>query len=200
QGYQTAAFIGALALDPGAGAAPGFDRGFETYDAGYGHAPSGSDRYHSVERRGGGVVERALAWLRKHPRGPLLVWGDLYDTHDPYEPPEPYATRYASAPYDGEIAYTDSCVGKFLTQLKARGLYRGSIIAVMADHGEALGDHGEETHGIFLYDATIHVPLVIKLPSATPVKKQTAEKRIDGRVGLVDVMPTMLQVVGIPVP
>ena len=199
QGYQTAAFIGALALDPGAGAAPGFDRGFETYDAGYGHAPSGSDRYHSVERRGGEVVERALAWLSKHPRGPFLVWVHLYDAHDPYEPPEPYATRYASAPYDGEIAYTDSCVGKFLTQLKARGLYRGSIIAVMADHGEALGDHGEETHGIFLYDATIHVPLVIKLPESAGAAKQEG-KLIDTRVGLVDVLPTILEEAGIPIP
>src|SRR5215831_3732096 len=199
QGYQTAAFIGALALDPGAGAAPGFDRGFDTYDAGYGHSPSGSDRYHSVERRGGEVVERALAWLNKHPRGPFLLWVHLYDAHDPYEPPEPYATKYASAPYDGEIAYADSCVGKFLTQLKARGLYRSSIIAVMADHGEALGDHGEETHGIFLYDATIHVPLLIKLPAPARAAKLEG-KRVDTRVGLVDVLPTILEESGIPIP
>jgi len=198
-GYHTAAFIGALALDPGAGAAPGFDRGFDTYDAGYGHAPSGTDRYHSVERRGGEVVARALVWLNKHPRGPFLLWVHLYDAHDPYEPPEPYKTKYASAPYDGEIAYADSCVGKLLTQLKARGLYRGAIIAVMADHGEALGDHGEETHGIFLYDATIHVPLLIKLPAGAAAAKQEG-KRIDTRVGLVDVLPTILEEAGIAIP
>jgi choline-sulfatase len=198
-GYRTAAFVAALALDQKA-SAPGFDRGFDLYDAGFGQSPSGADRYHSVERRGAEVVARALTWLNKHPKGPFFLWVHLYDAHDPYDPPEPYKTKYASALYDGEIAYADSCVGKLLTQLKARGLYNGAMIAVMADHGEALGDHGEETHGIFLYDETIHVPLVIKFPAPASAKKQPEGKRIDARVGLVDVMPTMMQVVGIPVP
>ena len=205
RGYHTAAFVGAIILDPTARFAPGFDRGFDTYDAGFRTWHSGEDRYRTTERRGGEVVAHALAWLNQHPRGPFFMWIHLYDPHHPYDPPEPYKSKYSSAPYDGEIAYTDSAVGKFLTQLRARGLYDNSVIAVMSDHGEALGDHGEDTHGIFLYDETIHVPLLIKLPSAAaslkaPAKKALAGKRIDNPVELVDVLPTILQAVKIPVP
>jgi arylsulfatase A-like enzyme/Flp pilus assembly protein TadD len=199
-GYRTSAFVGAMVLDPHAGFARGFDRGFDTYDAGFHHARPGEDRYHSTERRGGEVVAHALAWLNQHPRGPFFIWLHLYDAHDPYDPPEPYKSKYAAAPYDGEIAYVDSAVGKFLGDLRTRGLYDGAVIAVMADHGEALGDHGEDTHGFFLYDETIHVPLLIKLPGAASVGKDSAGTKIENRVGLVDVLPTILQVVKIPVP
>ena len=214
-GYHTAAFVGAIILDPSARFAPGFDRGFDTYDAGFRAWHSGEDRYRTTERRGGEVVAHALAWLSQHPRGPFFMWIHLYDPHHPYDPPEPYKSKYASAPYDGEIAYTDSAVGKFLAQLRARGLFDNSVIAVMADHGEALGDHGEDTHGIFLYDETIHVPLVIKLPGAAATGKNPAGKvstgkvsagkaptgkRIENPVELVDVLPTILQAVKIPVP
>lgn len=195
RGYHTAAFIGSLVLDPSARSAPGFDRGFDTFDAGFHRRRPGESRYHAIERRGGEVVAHALAWLDKQPRGPFFVWVHLYDAHDPYDPPEPYKSRYASAPYDGEIAYADSAVGKLLSQLRMRGLYDGALIAVMADHGEALGEHGEDTHGIFLYDETIHVPLLFKLPG-----ERSAGKRIESRVGLVDVLPTILQGVGDPVP
>ena len=195
RGYHTAAFIGSLVLDPATRSAPGFDRGFDTFDAGFRRRHPGESRYQSVERRGGEVVGHALAWLAQHPQGPFFVWIHLYDAHDPYEAPEPYKTRYASVPYDGEVAYTDSVVGKFLTQLKARGLYDNSLIAVMADHGEALGEHGEATHGIFLYDETIHVPLLFKLPGA-----RSTGKRVDSRVELVDVLPTILQGTSVPVP
>lgn len=199
-GYHTAAFVGAIALDPKAGLAPGFDRGFDTYDAGFGHPPRGADRYHSIERRGGEVVAHALAWLDRHPRGPFFLWVHLYDPHDPYSPPEPYKSKYAAAPYDGEIAYADFALGKLLSRLRARGVYNHAVIAMMADHGEALGDHGEATHGFFLYDETIHVPLMIKLPGAVPAANRPAGKRIETRVGLVDVMPTILQSVEIAVP
>jgi arylsulfatase A-like enzyme/tetratricopeptide (TPR) repeat protein len=199
-GYHTSAFIGAMVLDPKAGFARGFDRGFDTYDAGFHQAHPGEDRYHSTERRGGEVVAHALAWLNQHPRGPFFMWLHLYDAHDPYDPPEPYKSKYAAAPYDGEIAYVDSTVGKFLGDLRTRGLYDGALIAVMADHGEALGDHGEDTHGFFLYDETIHVPLLMKLPGAASVGKDSAGTKIENRVGLVDVLPTILQAVKIPVP
>jgi hypothetical protein len=119
----------------------------------------------------------------------------LYDPHDPYNPPEPYKSRYAKEPYDGEIAYMDSALGKLFRTLKARGLYDGAVIAVMADHGESLGAHGEDTHGVFLYDETIHVPLVLKLPHGGAVGK-----RVENRVELVDVLPTLLQAVGVEVP
>ena len=195
RGYRTAAFVGSLVLDPIGGTAPGFDRGFDTYDAGFRTRRSGEDRYHTLERRAGDVVARALAWLKKGPREPFFLWVHLYDAHDPYDPPAPYATRYAKAPYDGEVAYVDASIGKLLGALRAKGLYDGALIAVMADHGEALGEHGERSHGIFLYDETIHVPLLFKLPGAQP-----GSKRIEARVGLVDVTPTILQVVGIPLP
>jgi len=194
-GYHTAAFVGSLVLDPETRSAPGFERGFDTYDAGFHRRSPGEDRYEAIERRGGEVVARALAWLNVHQKGPFFIWVHLYDAHDPYDPPEPYKSRYASAPYDGEIAYEDSAVGKLLSQLRARGLYDGALIAVMADHGEALGEHGETTHGIFLYDETIRVPLLFKLPGG-----RSAGTRIESRAGLVDVLPTILEAVGIAIP
>src|SRR3984893_7823132 len=198
-GYRTSAFVGAMVLDPHAGFARGFDRGFDTYDAGFHQARPGEDRYHSTERRGGEVVAHALAWLNQHPRGPFFMWLHLYDAHDPYDPPEPYKSKYAAAPYDGEIAYVDSSLGKRQGHSRTRRLDDGAVLAVMADHGEALGEHGEDTHGFFLYDETIHVPLVIKLPGAPSAGKDSAGTKIESRVGLVDVLPTILQAVKNPV-
>ena len=194
-GYHTAAFVGSLVLDPATRSAPGFERGFDFFDAGYHRRRAGEDRYQAIERRGGEVIGRTLAWLTEHHEEPFFVWVHLYDAHDPYDPPEPYKTRYASVPYDGEIAYVDAAVGKFLSWLRLRGLYEGALIAVMADHGEALGEHGEATHGIFLYDETIHVPLLFKLPGG-----RFAGRRIGSRVELVDVLPTLLQVSGAAIP
>ncbi|HXM11975.1 MAG TPA: sulfatase-like hydrolase/transferase [Terriglobales bacterium] len=198
QGYHTAAFIGAIVLNPDPTYAPGFDRGFDTYDAGFHKEGPAADRYRTVQRRGDEVVAHALAWLNKHPKGPFFIWIHLYDAHDPYDPPEPYKTRYASAPYDGAIAYEDAAVGKLLRQLKLRGLYDAAIMAVTADHGESLGAHGEDTHGIFLYDETIQVPLLIKLP--IKLHANAAGTRIDNRVELVDILPTLLQEVRIEIP
>jgi choline-sulfatase len=194
-GYHTAGFLGSLALDP-AGGAPGFERGFDVYDANF-HPEdlAKAGRYHSIERRGDEVVAHALAWLDQNSKGPFFLWVHLYDAHDPYDPPEPYKSRYASELYDGEIAYVDSVVGKLLRELKARGLYEGAMMAIMADHGESLGAHGEDTHGVFLYDETIRVPLVIKLP-----RPGVAGKRIENPVELADVLPTLLQGAGIAVP
>jgi arylsulfatase A-like enzyme/Flp pilus assembly protein TadD len=193
-GYATAAFVASAVLDPQA-TAPGFDRGFDTYDAGYHQQAPGESRYLSVERRADVVIDHAIAWLAKHPRRPVFLWIHLYDPHDPYDPPEPYKTKYAANPYDGEIAYADAAIGRLLDQLHKRTMYDNSTIAVMSDHGEAFGEHGEREHGIFLYDETIHVPLVIKIP-----EQRNAGVRIDERVGLADVAPTMLQALGITVP
>ena len=194
-GYHTAAFVGSIVFEPSPTYAPGFDRGFDTYDAGFHYEGPKEKHYRTVERRGGEVVAHALAWLKEHPQGPFFMWVHLYDPHDPYDAPEPYKTRFAKEPYDGEIGYMDSVVGKLFQELKVRGLFDGAIIAVMADHGESLGAHGEDTHGVFLYDETIQVPLVIKLPLAAGVGK-----RIENRVELVDVLPTLLQVVGVDAP
>ena len=192
-GYRTAAFVGALVLEP-RGLAVGFDRGFDIYDAGFHRRNAKEDRYRSLERRGEEVVGRAVTWLGKRQAGPFFLWVHLYDPHDPYDPPEPYKTRYQAQPYDGEIAYTDSAVAKLLAGLRTRGLFDNAMIAVMADHGEAFGEHGEKHHGIFLYDETIQVPLLLKIPG------QHAGKKVVTQVGLVDVAPTILQAVRLPVP
>lgn len=192
-GYKTAAFVGALVLDP-TKLAPGFDRGFDHYDAGFHRRRPGEDNYHSLERRGEEVLSRAVAWLSKHPTGPFFLWVHLYDPHDPYTPPEPYRTQYKAEPYDGEIAYTDSIVGKLLGELRTRGLFDGCLIAIMADHGEAFGEHGEQHHGILLYDETIHVPLLFKLP------RQKSGTKVETRVGLVDVAPSILRAAHLSVP
>src|SRR5437870_3289788 len=115
----TAAAVGALILDPRAGLAPGFDRGFDTYDAGFKIKRGKEDRYATMERRGGEVVSRALAWLARRPAGPFFLWVHLYDAHDPYDAPEPFRSRFAKAPYDGEIAYVDAQVGKLIDGLRA---------------------------------------------------------------------------------
>ena len=194
-GYRTAAFVGSQVLDPKSAAAPGFDRGFETYDAPFHIRGPGEDRYHSVERRGMTVVDSALGWLNQHPQGPFFLWLHFYDPHDPYDPPPPFKAQYSASPYDGEIAYVDSAIGKLLTTLRSRGLYDQTLIVVVADHGEAFGEHGEWSHGLFLYDETIHVPLVIKLPATGSI-----HSLIEARVGLIDIAPTLLQKVGIVAP
>jgi arylsulfatase A-like enzyme len=194
-GYHTGAFVGSLILDPLNGTAPGFDRGFDVYDAGFRIRPRGADRYKTVERRGEEVVNHAITALGKLPLGPFFLWVHLYDAHDPYDPPEPYKSKYASQPYDGEVAYADACVGKLLDWLRVHGILDTTLVAVMSDHGESLGAHGENTHGVFLYDETIHVPLLIKLP-----KSRYAAKTVEQRVGLVDIAPTILSVAGLKVP
>jgi len=194
-GYHTGAFVGSLILDPLDGTAPGFDRGFDVYDAGFHLRRHGMDRYKTVERRASDVVDHALGWLSQLPNGPFFLWVHFYDPHDPYDPPSPYKERYPAQPYDGEIAYADACVGKLLDALKKHRLYDETLIAVMADHGESLGAHGENTHGIFLYDDTLHVPLLIKLPA-----NRWAGKRVESRARLVDVAPTILASAGFSVP
>ena len=195
RGYQTAAFVSSVILDPVEGAGLGFDRGFDLYNAGFHRRRPGEDRYQSIERRADEVVARGEAWLDKHPRGPFFLWLHFYDAHDPYDPPEPFKTRFAKDLYDGEIASVDSAVGKFLDSLKARHRFEDTMIALMADHGEALGDHGETAHGVFLYDETIHVPLLFKLP-----KQASAGKRIERRAVLVDVAPTILETLNLAIP
>ena len=190
-GYRTAAFVGTLVLDPHDGFAPGFGRGFDTYDAGFHLPQAGENRYATVERRGGDVVARALTWLQRSGKGPFFLWLELNDAHAPYQPPPGYAR--AGSPYNGEIKYEDAQVGKLLAALRARKLFDGALIVVAGDHGESLGAHSEEAHGVFLYDETIRVPLLVKLP-------QNRAAHAQQHVRLVDVAPSLLEVAGLPVP
>jgi len=193
RGYHTAAFIGAVILDSKS-LAPGLDRGFEFYDNFPEHASTKS-RWGRLERRGLEVEQHAESWLSKHPDGAHFVWAHFYDPHDPYEPPPPYSNIYKDRLYDGEIAYADSALGHFLAYLKKQGWYDGALIVVVGDHGEGLGEHHEDTHGIFLYDSTTHVPLLVKLPNG-----RAAGKGIDAQVRTTDIVPTILDLLGLLMP
>jgi choline-sulfatase len=182
-GYNAAAFIGAVILDSRT-LAPGFDRGFGYYDN-FPANTAGKSRWGRIERRGLDVAARAEAWLGTHPQGPHFMWLHFYDPHDPYEPPVPYPQTY-----DGEVAYADAALGHFLGFLKAQGRYRDSMIIVVGDHGEGLGEHREETHGVFLYDSTMHVPLILKLP-----QEKNRGRVVDAEVRTIDILPTVLQLV-----
>jgi choline-sulfatase len=192
-GYETAAFIGAVILDSRT-LAPGLDRGFDYYDN-FPSDSSESKHWGRVERRGEDVVRRAEAWMDSHPMKPRFVWVHLYDPHDPYEPPPPFAQIYKDRLYDGEIAYADSALGHLLKYLKRQNRYNHALIVVVGDHGEGLGDHGEQTHGIFLYDATTRVPLLMKLPVSG--KPPTV---VEAQVQTTDILPTVLDLLDIAAP
>src|ERR1700752_1632187 len=174
-GYRTAAFVDAVILDSRS-LAPGLDRGFEFYDN-FPEHPTTKSRWGRLERRGVELGRRAESWLNVHPAGSHFVWVHFYDPHDPYEPPPPYSEIYKDRLYDGEIASADSALGQFLAYLKKQGWYEEAIIIVVGDHGEGLGEHQEDTHGIFLYDSTTHVPLIVKLPG-----HEQAGKVVDAQV------------------
>ena len=195
QGYHTAAFIGAVILDSKT-LAPGLDRGFDYYDNFPQHSQTKS-RWGRLERRGMDVVERAETWLSAHPQGPHFVWVHLYDPHDPYEPPAPYSQIYKGRLYDGEIAYADSALANFMQYLKKNRWYENSLIVVVSDHGEGLGEHHEDTHGIFLYDSTTHVPLILKTPRGAGGAKM---KVVEAQVRTTDILPTVLDLTRNPAP
>ena len=198
QGYQTAAFIGAVILDSNT-LAPGLDRGFDFYDN-FPAKTETKERWGRVERRGMEVVEHAEAWFDKHRTGPHFVWVHMYDPHDPYEPPPPFAEKYKDHLYDGEIAYADSALANWIAYLKKAGAYDNAIIIVTGDHGEGLGEHGEETHGLFLYDSTLHVPLILKTPDAAHGGTANHGTVIDVQVRSTDILPTILSVTGVAAP
>lgn len=191
QGYHTGAFVGSIILDPKNGFASGFERGFDVYNAGFHRQKTGERREASMQRRGEVTLGHVLEWLGQAQGKPFFLWFHLWDAHDPYNPPEPFRSRFPNAPYNGCIAYVDDTVGKLLDYLRNQGLYDNTLVVVAADHGESLGDHGELTHSIFLYDATIHVPLLIKLPG-----KRFADKRVNATASLVDLAPTLLEALG----
>jgi choline-sulfatase len=194
-GYRTGAFVSSIILDPRNGFAPGFERGFDTYDAGFHRRRRGEPRYSSVQRRARDTVSQALEWLDHNSNAPFFLWVHLWDAHEPYDPPAPYAKRFAAAPYDGAIAYVDAEVGRLLGALRTKQLFANALIVLLSDHGEGLGGHGEKTHGVLLYDETIHVPLIVKLPG-----NRSAGQRVAARVGQIDVAPTILEVAHLAVP
>jgi choline-sulfatase len=193
QSYRTAAFVGSIDLDPQNGLAQGFDRGFQTYDAGFEPALPGDARPPVTERRGSEVVTRAISWLdhnaqaQGQAQNQFFLWVQISDTRAP-------GTSYNSA-----ITTADAAVGKLVSALQQRKIYGNTAVIVAADYGESLGAHGEDGHGVFLYDETIHVPLLVKLPEGQSSTK-SATTHVAAKVRLVDIAPTLLEIAAIPVP
>jgi arylsulfatase A-like enzyme/Tfp pilus assembly protein PilF len=186
QGYRTAAFVGSVDLDPWNGLAQGLDRGFEMYDAGFRRAIPGDAYPPLTERRGAGVVARAISWLDHNAHAQFFLWVHICDAGAP------------TGSYNSAISAADAAIGKLISALQQRNIYASTAIVVAADHGEGLGAHGEEGHGIFLYDETIHVPLLIKPPASQAANPTTT--RVTAKVRLVDIAPTLLEIAGLPVP
>ena len=184
-GYRTAAFVGAFVLD----ARFGLNRGFDVYDD---RMLGSSADLELVQRSAEQVLAPAHDWIVTggSKSSPWFAWAHLYDPHEPYTPPEPYRSRYTSDPYSGEIAYADAALGHFLVQLRAAGALAHTLVVITSDHGESLGEHGERTHGLFAYDATLRVPLVVWAPSRIRPAVFSDITR------LVDVAPTVLDLVG----
>jgi arylsulfatase A-like enzyme/cytochrome c-type biogenesis protein CcmH/NrfG len=148
-----------------------------------------------LQRPGSETLRLSMDWLRGAAKKPFFFFFHIYEPHTPYAPPEPFKTRYASSPYDGEIAAADAIVGELIAELKRLDVYDRAIVVLLSDHGEGLGQHGEEEHGVLLYREAIHVPLLLKLPNA-----QHAGATAEAPVELTDVAPTVLSLLGLPVP
>ena len=188
QGYATAAFVSAFVLD----GSWGLRRGFQNYDDVFDAKQFETQAPGNIQRRAEETVNHFLAWFSARPAKPFFVWLHLYDPHSPYDPPEPFRSRYAGHLYDGEIAYCDEQLGRVFAALRQARAYDSTLIVFLSDHGESLGEHGEDEHGFFLYGATLHVPLIIKTPRGIPAKA----RRVDTVVGTIDVAPTIVQLLG----
>jgi choline-sulfatase len=178
-GYRTAAFVAAFVLDHRFG----LDRGFAVYDDEI-ERPANTSWLLEAQRPGDQVVDRALGWLAADDPRPFFLWVHLYDAHAPYTPPSPYRERHPGKPYDGAIAFDDAQVGRLLAALASRGLDDRTVVAIAADHGESLGEHGELTHGLLLYEPALSVPLLLRAPGL-------AARRVDTPVSLVDLAPSL---------
>ena len=190
-GWTTVGLVSAFVLDSRWGIARGFDNFFDDFDLAEGQRAN----LGSVQRDGSETVAGAVRWLDSRPEGPFFLWLHLYDPHDPYTPPEPYKSRYPRNPYEAEVAYTDSLIGEFRQALDERGLLESSLLILTADHGEGLGQHREGYHGFFIYDSTMHVPLILRLPFG-----DFAGREVGAVVSHVDLLPTLLEATGQPIP
>jgi arylsulfatase A-like enzyme/Flp pilus assembly protein TadD len=189
-GFSTAAFVSSVVLSSQAGLARGFDTYSDRFEAG------GDDArfLNTIQKRGDLATAEAAQWIAAAPEGRLFLWLHLYDPHDPYEPPEPYASRFAKDPYDGEVAWSDELIGRLRAALEARGLFDGTLFVVTSDHGEGLGEHGESAHGFFAYETTLRVPLIFRGRGVRP------GARISVTARAVDLVPTALDLLGVAAP
>ena len=190
-GFRTGAFVGAFVLD----SKWGLDQGFEHYvdDFDLSRSRNRGMSLGSVQRRADEVVDLALPWLEKVQSERFFAWLHFYDAHTPYSPPEPYASRYAGRPYDGEVAFADAQLARVIGFLEQRGLLEKTVVAVLADHGESLGEHEEGTHGFFIYQAAAKTPFMIRAPF-----ERTRARRVADPVRTADLFPTLLSLLAVP--
>ncbi len=188
-GYATGAAVSAWVMRGASGLSDGFDF-YEDHIA----APQGVDAAGRVQRKGDETAALAEAWLDGVADRPFFLFFHVYEPHLPYEPPEPFKSRYALA-YDGEVAAADAIVGGLLDDLRRRGLYDRALVMVLSDHGEGLGDHGEDDHGILLYRWALHVPLFVKLP-----RSERGGTAVPAPVELIDIVPTVAALLDVPAP
>lgn len=186
RGYETAAFVGAFPLD----SRFGLDQGFDLYDDDLGG--SGGNEFLFVERPADKVVAPAMAWLGAR-NGKWFAWVHLFDPHHPYQPPSPFREEYAGDPYSGEVAFVDAQLGVLFDFLRRHGLTGSTLVVFTSDHGEALGEKGEDTHSYFAYNNTIHVPLFVSLPGREP-------EMFAGNVCHADIFPTVCAALSIAPP
>ena len=188
-GYATGGAVSCFVLNGSSGIGRGFDFWEDSIE------PSKPDEALGHVQRSGAETEQLLArWLETQPpEKPTFTFFHLYEPHTPYEPPEPYASRYKGREYDGEIAWSDELVGRYFDLLRKKGIYDRALIVVLSDHGEGLGEHGEDEHGIFLYRYALQVPLMVKLP-----KGDRGGSSVETPVQLSDVFATVVKAVGIP--
>jgi choline-sulfatase len=189
-GWATGAFVGSSVLKK----VYGFNQGFDFYDDKMASTVESSIESEESTRPAAQVVDSGIRWLDSLSSGPFLAWLHFYDAHQPYRPTAAYAKLYPGRPYDAEIAYTDEELGRFLEAVRAKRPDQKTIVVVMSDHGEGLGDHGEQRHGIFLYDSTIRIPLIILGPGVP------AGVRVAQQARTIDVLPTILDLLAIPIP
>jgi arylsulfatase A-like enzyme/Tfp pilus assembly protein PilF len=194
KGYATAAFIGAFPLDSRFNLDQGFDYygDYFNYGAYSGNPNSGNIASVTSERPADGVTEEFLQWFKHLGREPFFAWVHYFDPHEPYEAPASYALQYPERQYDAEISFVDHCLGRILDNVEEAGLLERTIVVVTADHGEGLGDHGEDDHGLLAYDSTLKVPLVIRAPEQLGFRGSVVSP-----VETVDIVPTVLGLVGI---
>ncbi len=186
-GYRTGAFVGSFMLDSRFGLNRGFDFYYDDFDISLADTP---DLSH-IERPAEQVIRRAIEWIAVA-REPFFAWVHLFDPHDPYSPPEPFRSRFARSPYDGEIAYVDKSLGALIGSLKRGGLLERTHVILTSDHGEGLGDHLEPMHGLFVYESTIHVPLIVRTANGAH-HGQTIHRVVQS----VDIAPTILRLAGL---
>jgi len=191
RGFRTGAFVGAFVLDSRWGLKKGFEKYGDDFDLHQENLISIGD----IRRPGDAVVDKALGWLAEKRGAPFFLWVHLYDPHSPYDPPEPFKSKYPDDPYVAEIAFADSQIGRLLADLDASGERDRTLVVFAGDHGESLGEHEERGHGFFAYQLTLRVPLIVDLPG-----KRSAGTRRPEVVSLVDVLPTVCALAELPLP